>query len=850
MMNGRLFLTAAALLLAAGCAKQDLGSAYRSDPDAVRILAQVGGDEVSGGFVTTRSVPVGEKAEAEEAFKSGDRIFVTASSQKAVVYTLDGTNWTPEDGKFLKWVNSTMDFSAYYPVAEGVDMQNFAVPSDQSDEEKIASADYMTCSEASVERAKEHNGVSLTFQRKMARIVVEPSLMNQFPDGTSISSISVCGNTTGYSGGSVAAGNVEVKTYALDGKYYALLSPSTQDGESVFLKVTLSNGTLLQAKGIPETAAGNSYTVSLKVGKDVASVSSVSVTDWTDGSITGGLAVLVPYVTFSAASEQMFSMTFNGSFTLGSEEYFEYSVGGGKWTRFTKTVENVAFGGDKGNLRLRGKSSNGTASSTSKYSTISFSEANVDVKCTGDIRTLIDYTAYSKVETVNARFCKLFQNCTALTSAPELPATTLASSCYYSMFESCTALTSAPALPATTLASNCYRNMFYGCTSLTSAPALPAEILASSCYYSMFQCCDKLTSAPALPATKMAEYCYSSMFSYCTSLETAPVLPATELANSCYSYMFQNCTSLTTVPKLLATELAYDCYHSMFQGCTKLETAPELLATTLAEYCYSAMFSGCTKLTSAPELKVTTLAKYCYSSMFSRCTSLTSAPVLPATTLAEYCYSNMFYNCTSLETAPALPAPTLASNCYSYMFQGCTALTSAPELPATTLADYCYNEMFYGCTSLTTAPALNATELKFDCYHSMFYGCTSLTTVPQELPATDLKRSCYQAMFYGCTSLTSAPALNATTLVNNCYRSMFSGCTSLSSVTMLATDVNATDCLYSWLNNAGTKASSRTLTLASEVAYTAIVSKLPANWQQGATATTVIYPGSSSSTGE
>ena len=148
MMNGRLFLTAAALLLAAGCAKQDLGSAYRSDPDAVRILAQVGGDEVSGGFVTTRSVPVGEKAEAEEAFKSGDRISVTASSQKAVVYTLDGTNWTPEDGKFLKWVNSTMDFSAYYPVAEGVDMQNFAVPSDQSDEEKIASADYMTCSEA------------------------------------------------------------------------------------------------------------------------------------------------------------------------------------------------------------------------------------------------------------------------------------------------------------------------------------------------------------------------------------------------------------------------------------------------------------------------------------------------------------------------------------------------------------------------------------------------------------------------------------------------------------------------------------------------------------------------------
>ena len=81
---------------------------------------------------------------------------------------------------------------------------------------------------------------------------------------------------------------------------------------------------------------------------------------------------------------------------------------------------------------------------------------------------------------------------------------------------------------------------------------------------------------------------------------------------------------------------------------------------------------------------------------------------------------------------------------------------------------------------------------------------------------------------------------------------MFSGCTSLSSITMLATDVNATDCLFNWLNNAGTDVTvtSRTLTVASEAAYSAIQSTLPANWQQGATGTTVIYSDSSSSTGE
>ena len=36
------------------------------------------------------------------------------------------------------------------------------------------------------------------------------------------------------------------------------------------------------------------------------------------------------------------------------------------------------------------------------------------------------------------------------------------------MFEGCTSLTTAPELPATTLASNCYYSMFKGCTNLNT----------------------------------------------------------------------------------------------------------------------------------------------------------------------------------------------------------------------------------------------------------------------------------------------------------------------------------------------------------------------------------------------
>ena len=148
-------------------------------------------------------------------------------------------------------------------------------------------------------------------------------------------------------------------------------------------------------------------------------------------------------------------------------------------------------------------------------------------------------------------------------------------------------------LEQTTLSPYCYYFMFQDCTGLTSAPELPATKLQTSCYYSMFQDCTGLTSAPELPATTLSPYCYRSMFSGCTGLTSAPELPATTLAGSCYRSMFQDCTGLTSAPELPATTLVGSCYYSMFQGCTGLTSAPELPATKLQTQCYRLMFKDC-----------------------------------------------------------------------------------------------------------------------------------------------------------------------------------------------------------------------------------------------------------------
>lgn len=328
-------------------------------------------------------------------------------------------------------------------------------------------------------------------------------------------------------------------------------------------------------------------------------------------NLKGGGAYLlkedIPYLTFTTDAEQTMKVVTEGGYVL--DESLQYSVAGGAWTRLTADTE-IAFGGKGNDLRLRGKSSTGTAENKDKYSRIRFSKPTVSVACTGDIRTLVDYTNYNNTSTTEARFCRLFSEIPSLTSAPVLPATTLADFCYYSMFSLCYSLTSAPALPAEALAPFCYSGMFIGC-KFTSAPALPAKTMADWCYFAMFSACYNLTSAPSLPAKTLANYCYDSMFKECLSLTSAPALPAETLATGCYSSMFNGCRNLKFAPVLPAETLEFYCYKSMFENCTSLTEAPVLPAKILTPYSYHHMFSGCTSLNSATMMATDISAKDC-----------------------------------------------------------------------------------------------------------------------------------------------------------------------------------------------------------------------------------------------
>ena len=236
--------------------------------------------------------------------------------------------------------------------------------------------------------------------------------------------------------------------------------------------------------------------------------------------------------------------------TLTTTKYpkLKYSTDGVNWTdvewKGPSIPLSIGHVGDK--LYLCGDNPEGLSESTSK--TLYINAANV--AASGNIMSLIDPTCQT-VEIPN-KYCfyKLFAGSgNTLTTAPELPATTLTEYCYSDMFNGCNYLTKAPELPATTLTKYCYNNMFKDCTVLTTAPELPATTLADHCYYHMFDGCIALTTAPELPATTLASYCYGSMFLNCKKLNYVKVHFTDHTASGCLSNWLSNVASSGTFYK-------------------------------------------------------------------------------------------------------------------------------------------------------------------------------------------------------------------------------------------------------------------------------------------------------------
>ena len=270
----------------------------------VKIAATVGGNSIF-----TRSNPLGTKAE-QESFNENDAISVTTEG-KTVVYTKNKDGQWANAGDYLVWTGNTQTFEACYPEkADESTTNSFSVgyvSADQSTVGKIEKSDYMTCrKEIEKKDIPADRQLTLNLERQTARVIIKASgFGDEFKDlNPTLSAVEV------YSKLKVPAGDGDsyaaIKAYqATDesGKnvFYALVSPGAANSTEKFLKLTVTYNDgegkptqtkVLDVTGIPALEKAKSYTYDVKIGKDKATIGSVSVTDWGEGNaITGGDAV-------------------------------------------------------------------------------------------------------------------------------------------------------------------------------------------------------------------------------------------------------------------------------------------------------------------------------------------------------------------------------------------------------------------------------------------------------------------------------------------------------------------------------------------------------------------------------
>ena len=493
-------LVATAGLLLAGCATDsDNSNTWLSDPNAVHVSASVGS-------IFTRSNPAASDEAGQKSFNKGD-VMGVSNNGTSLNYTFNGTDWQPGSGSYLVWDASDLTFQCWYPAACKNTYSKGYIQEDQSNATEIAKSDYMKAEVTTLTEIPGNRQLNVALERKTARLILNiQSFNDQFTDDTKVNHIRIASKAS-TDAGETSITNIKPLQSGEGGigtTYTALVMPGTIEANLYFLTDEATETPLVVKTGALE--AGKSYTYNLIVGKNKVSVGGVTVAEWTTGEITGGKAEYNPDFTFKADAEQKFKMITKGNYTISK---LQYSVNNGEWNDVVAN-EEVTFGGTNGDLRLRGTNTNGTASSWSVYSTITFTN-DVKVACTGDIRTLLDWRNYSTVNTQNARFCHLFQDCTVLTSAPELPAKELADNCYSDMFYGCTSLTSTPELKATKLAENCYFHMFYKCTKLSTVTMLaPSDQISKAticCFDWLYNTgTDETVSSRTLIVTDEAAY--------------------------------------------------------------------------------------------------------------------------------------------------------------------------------------------------------------------------------------------------------------------------------------------------------------------------------------------------------
>lgn len=234
--------------------------------------------------------------EKETIFGVGSQIRVEnklRTSKNSATYTLTEEGWKTTDA-FVWNGASKNEFEAWYPF--NASYTEFTIPTDQSSDQLLGAADWMTASSGKIDKPENHT-LNLYFGHHLAKVTVNITEWNSEFDGSEkiIEDLKIYSKGTaltatyGDSGATITAtdGETGITPLVSGASYTAIVAPAKYEDTDKFMTFTvdgqemtvLATPSRLNEEGLQ---AGLHYLFELKVGKDRVAIQSVEVTDWTD----------------------------------------------------------------------------------------------------------------------------------------------------------------------------------------------------------------------------------------------------------------------------------------------------------------------------------------------------------------------------------------------------------------------------------------------------------------------------------------------------------------------------------------------------------------------------------------
>ena len=289
-MRNRKFIYAALALLTLGF------TACQQEED---FAPQGGNDEIRISFtsdaIQTRVNTLG----TGDMWENGDQILVVnVANDVSATFTAsvasESASWTQD--KKLYWEgDGSNTLLASYPAGSGYG--SFTLPTDQNNELKLKSADYMN---AYCVGSKSQGAVTFAMQHRMAMITATYDIKNEFAQGSALSKAEVYSTsstaTFDYTQEGIMSVDEEsqwVSAYIRDGKFTAIVMPGEYKTGDELMRVTVDGATeplIVKAKEDFTLGEGEHRAFTLSVGKEYIEADENTAAETLQNAIAAKLA--------------------------------------------------------------------------------------------------------------------------------------------------------------------------------------------------------------------------------------------------------------------------------------------------------------------------------------------------------------------------------------------------------------------------------------------------------------------------------------------------------------------------------------------------------------------------------